>query len=655
MKRVLAITLTLLLLLGVLSSCSLYRKMFGYDTEYTGPVYNMYFGERPTSLDPADAYLNDAAIAVMSQIYEGLYRYDEKGNVVPALAKECKKLSFDETTGELEIEITIRDSRWNDHIYVQAEQFIFAWRRILDPASSSPAASLLYDIKNAKEVKTATDMNTKYDLGVTAVETRVLHIILQGQKLEDGTYAEPSVNAFKEKLASPLLVPVRSDKISKLQDWAATSDTIAANGPYYLRTFTQNENLENGKESRILLQRNVDYLRDDEVDPLDTYVKPYQILIRFSVDQDAVYDATGKLTSSTPIFSSSAEQAVSYYEHGYLDYLAYIPLSMREQYKDKVTLSDALFTHTYLFDTSKPLFMKPEVRRALSMALDRSEIASRLVYAKPAHSIVTSAAKEPGGDDAFIDHLTNGVRDTAQFDEAKKLLESAGVTGGSFTIGVKANDENAAAAAEYCKEVWTKLGFDVSVRILAPMIYINAANNYTGIYDNFVASYLANGQPFNQNPPGKLESVVQGFDVLAIDLFTNSTDPFTTYAPFSKNYSGMALDMTQEVEQFEPSLPLTSYDSNRYNACIDAAFKTPVKGQKAAYLHAADEQLMNDMPVMPLVYVQNSVLTNPNLRDLAYSVGGVPDFKELTCKNYTARTLEEMQQALLEEYKKNKE
>lgn len=645
MKRVLSIALSLLLLLGVLSGCSLYYKMFGYDTKYTGPVYYMYLGEVPTSLDPASAYLNDASIAIMSMLYEGLYKYDEKGNVVEGMAKECKKLSFDEKTGELELEITIRDSRWNDHRYVQAEQFIYAWRRILDPASESPAASLLYDIKNAKAIKTAADMTTKFDLGVSAVDTRVMHITLVGKQLEDGTYSEPSVSAFKAKLASPLLVPVRDDMISKLADWATGSDTMASNGPFYLRNYVQKEDIANGREARIVLQRNVDYLRDDEVDPLDTYVKPYQIVLRYSVDR-----ATAGDVSSSTLFASAGEQAAYYFDHGALDYLGYIPLSLRGQYKDKVTLTDPLFTHTYLFNTKNPLFSKPEVRRALSLAIDRDAIADTLVYAKSARTIVSSAAKEPGSDDAFIDHLTNGVSSRADVAAAKELLRNVGVEGGSFSITIKAGDENMRAVAEYCRKVWTEeLGFDVDIVSLQANAYNHPVSSYPGYYDTYVACYLANGGEYNRNGPySSTYAPLPGFDVIAVDLLTNSPDPFTTYAQFSKYFSGMPLDMTQETEQFDPALPITSYDNSDYNALINAAYDTPIKKAQAEYLHAADRQLMEDLPVMPLVYMQSCALSQSYVRDVVYSLGGVPHFEGATYKNYDEnRVYAELQEAVV--------
>ena len=656
MKRFLALALTLVMLALSLSGCSLYYRMFGIDEDYTGPVYYMYLGDMPTTMDPAFAYLDDSSMAVMSLIYEGLYKYDEKGEATEALAESCKEISFDDKTGELVLEISIRDSCWSDQIHVQADQFIFAWRRLLEPSFSSPASVLLYDIKNAKEIKTASGSITKYDLGVQAVDTRVLHITLVGQKLEDGSYAKPSIKAFKEKLASPMLVPVRSDKVSKLTDWATSNESVPSNGPFYLRSYQQRENAEAKKDREIRLQRNVYYLRDQTNDPLDKYVKPYQIVLRHTIDAEKIYDDKGSLLKSTPVFTSTSEQALYYFKNGYLDYTNYIPLDARADYASDsaVVRRESLFTHAYLFNTKNPVLAKPEVRRALSLALDREELASSLVYAKPALSILTDAAKEPGGDDAFNNHLTSGVSEKANMSEAKKLLEQAGVTSGSFTITVKEGDEVSAAAAAYCAGVWKELGFDVTLRTMQTKIYVE--NDYNGIFDTYLACYKANGAPFNNNAPtAPSVDTVEGFDVIAVDLLTNSTDPFTTLAPFSKYFSGMSIDMATVTDDQEPALPMTSYDSKRFNLCISDAAATPVKKAKAAYLHAAEEQLMNDMPVMPLFRIENSVLQKDGLKNVTYSLYGVPCFTEMKLSGYEEVVFADIQAKVIEERKKQLE
>ena len=643
MKRILALAVVLVMLAGVFSGCSLYYKLFGYDNEYTGEIYNMYFGEMPTSLDPKDAYIDDSTLAVMSMIYAGLYKYEEDGSVTEDLAEEFKELSFDDQTGELEIEISIRNTRWSDEISVQADQFIYAWRRLLEPTASSSAAALLYDIKNAREIKTAEGKSTKYDLAVYAVDTRVLHVTLQGQKKSDGSYAKPDVDLFKAKLASPLLVPVRSDKVSKLTYWATSNETVPSCGPFYLRTYNQQDNTRTRKGAEIILQRNKYYLRDEEYDPIDKYVKPYQLVLNYSIGKYIpASEADNTTTLGTAVFDASDEQALYYYRNGKMDYLSYVPLEERANYASQATVRTMPFTHAYLFNTEHPLLRQTAVRQALSMAIDRTALANKLVFAKAAVSIVSPVVTEKGETgDAFIDHLTNGVKDYGQLSEAKKMLSDAGIVPGdwSFTIAVKPGDAEAVATAKYCIEVWGAegLGFNVTLYPTNKLRVqpFTTDNDYDCKYDAYYECYKAGGASFNANTPSDTrEDIEPGFDVIAIDVFSASTDAFTTLAPYSKYFSGMALDMTQETTDFEPALPLGGYDSTRYNYAVKSAFESAGLQTRANYLHAAEEQLMRDMPIMPLFYHQYSVMVSDGIENVSYGYGGAPRFTETEHKNY---------------------
>ena len=638
MKRILALTIALVMLAASLCGCSLYYRLFGYDTNYKGEIYTMYFGDMPTTLDPKDTYVDESSFAVMSMIYSGLYKYEEDGSVTEDLAEECKELSFDETTGELEIEISIRSTRWSDEVYVQADQFIYAWRRLLEPTSSSTAASLLFDIKNARETKSAIGSTTKYDLAVYAVDTRMLHITLQGVKLEDGKYSKPDVELFKAKLASPYLVPVRSDKVSKLTLWATSYETVPSCGPFYLKSYNQVDNARTQRGAEIVLQRNKFYLRDEESDPIDKYVKPYQIVLNYSTARYQTGDGEVSLTSGTPLFDTPAQQAAYYLDKGYMDYICYIPLEQREQYKSQVTTHDMPFTHAYLFNTENELLKKADVRRALSMAIDRTELSNRLVFAKAAVSIVSPVVNEKGvAGEKFVDHLTSSVSATAQLEEAKALLQKAGVTSGSFTIAVKSGDAEAVEAAKYCCEVWSSLGFDVS--LYAPTLSVKSfsENDYDCRYDTYYECYKANGKVFNINVPSETVAALyqKGFDVIAVDVLAGSTDAFTTLAPFSKYFSGMQLDMDTANDEVDPALPMSSYKSSRYDEIIMKAFESAGPQTRANYLHAAEEVLMEDMPIMPLFYHQYSVIVSSDIKNVSYGYGGVPRLAEVEHKDYS--------------------
>lgn len=96
---------------------------------------------------------------------EGLYALDADGNAVLAIASD-EQLSEDGLT----YTFTLRDANWDNGTPVTANDFVFAWRRLADPATASEYAYMIgvAGIKNADAV-TKGEMATT-ELGVTAVD-----------------------------------------------------------------------------------------------------------------------------------------------------------------------------------------------------------------------------------------------------------------------------------------------------------------------------------------------------------------------------------------------------------------------------------------------------------------------------------------------------
>ncbi|MBQ8235857.1 MAG: hypothetical protein IJZ37_04140 [Clostridia bacterium] len=629
MKRILALILSAIMLLGSLCSCAAYYSLFGYDEDYTGPMIQAYLSDLPTTFDPMYAYLDDSATYIMSLLYEGLYKYDANGKVVKGLAESMKKTLWDAETGEFEIEITLKYSRWNDQATVTADQFVYAWQRLIDPAANNASAVLLYQIKNARKIKDARDDLTKYDFGATAVGTDILRIQLEpGAQDENGLYGEPDLDAFINNLASPVLVPLRSEAVSKLTDWASSNATVVSNGPFYLKSFNYKEITASSSESRIIrLERNKYYLRNDETDPVDKYVKPYGITINLQ-------------TAGTD-YKNAAAMAIAEYGEGAREFISYLPLDQRAEYADAVKRTESLFTHTYYFNTNNPLLKDARVRQALSLAIDRSALVKELVFAKEATSIVNGSA------------TATDVKTTADTAKAQALLKEAGVTSGSFNITVKQGDEVSLKTAEFCKTAWEKLGFTVTINELGAVAY--SENYYDGVHDMFNECFKANGEevvfineyqqvdkdgnPVFQDEEKKIPVMVReehkadGFDIIAIDLYQAAQDPFTVLAPFSKYFSGGATDLSQAIDEYEPILPTTGYDSDAYNTLIEEAYALSGE-ERSAKLAEAEKLLMQDLPVMPVFTFENAVLCSSALKKVSYGYGGVVNFKATKYPDY---------------------
>ena len=141
MKKTISLLLALVLLLTaipmVFTSCSEKEDDPGADI-------HVFLSSRLYDLDPTMAIVDDDAAQVLSLLYEPLFKLKADGKVDYALAKSYKINKTDR-----EMTITLRKTYWSDSKLVTADDIVFAWQRILDPAFENPAAALLYDIENA--------------------------------------------------------------------------------------------------------------------------------------------------------------------------------------------------------------------------------------------------------------------------------------------------------------------------------------------------------------------------------------------------------------------------------------------------------------------------------------------------------------------------
>ena len=83
---------------------------------------------------------------VLAHVMEGLLQYDAQGRLAPGVAERWE-LRADGATFWLR-----RDAKWSDGKSVTAHDFVFAWKRIVTPATSSHYAGILFPIKNAQRI-----------------------------------------------------------------------------------------------------------------------------------------------------------------------------------------------------------------------------------------------------------------------------------------------------------------------------------------------------------------------------------------------------------------------------------------------------------------------------------------------------------------------
>lgn len=97
-----------------------------------------------------DPHLNTASAGTVyiRHFFEGLMKKDKDGNLVGGMA-ENYKMSED---GLSYIFYLRTNAKWSDGKPVTADDFVYSYRRFIDPKTAAPYASLMVPIKNALKI-----------------------------------------------------------------------------------------------------------------------------------------------------------------------------------------------------------------------------------------------------------------------------------------------------------------------------------------------------------------------------------------------------------------------------------------------------------------------------------------------------------------------
>ena len=365
------------------------------------------------SLDPQKASLVDE-FAIMGDLYTGLFTDAPGGAPTPALA-----VSWTTSPDGLTWTFRLRPSKWSDGRPVTAQDFVFAYRRILDPATASGYAYLLYLIRNGQAVNEA--KAAPETLGVRAVDDLTLELRLE--------HPAPYLPAL---LKHHSFFPVPAHAIRAHGDAWTRPDVFVGNGPFRLVEWKL------GDHVRVV--RNLNFFDPSSVcvDQIDYFPTPDSVMAERRV-------ARGELDLNTNFQSSRVQR-------------------LRDTLPGYVRTYPALaISYIALNAEGVPAFRDIRVRRALSMGVDRDFITGKLMRAgqKPAYSFVPPATAGHG----------EGVRlkwADMPFPErqvvARRLLAEAGY-GPERPLSVEIKVPNSPDSLLLSQAVaadWTTLGLKVS-------------------------------------------------------------------------------------------------------------------------------------------------------------------------------------------------
>ena len=162
---------------------------------------------------------------ILGHVMEGLVRYDEFDRIVPGVAERWE-------IGPSEAVFHLRDdSRWSDGTPVTAHDFVFAWRKALEPATASEYAFILYAIENARAVNEGELPATA--LGATAVDDLTLAVRL-----------ERPIGYFDKLVAFPTYYPIQQAFYEGRDGrYGADAEDLLYNGPFVIERWVHGAQL----------------------------------------------------------------------------------------------------------------------------------------------------------------------------------------------------------------------------------------------------------------------------------------------------------------------------------------------------------------------------------------------------------------------------
>ncbi|PKK96984.1 MAG: ABC transporter substrate-binding protein [Tenericutes bacterium HGW-Tenericutes-3] len=572
MKKLFSVFVVLALVLGI-AACN-------GSVEDNTLFWNI--GADPLTIDPT---LNGASDGgdVINQTFEGLVR-EIDSVVYPGIA-ESWVTSADGKT----VTFTLRESNWSDGTPLTASDFVYSWKRGMDPRTASEYAWIWEYTNVVGSLETiywtdvcdnATDDCNEYDddgalvgtdysddkddeTGLTVDE----QLALVGVKaIDDLTLEVKLVNPaayFVSLMAFYHFLPVKQAAVEAVggEDglWAKNPDLVVSNGPFVLVDYTAGEGLR--------LEKNDEYWNKKEV-----YIE--------AIEGD---------------FVDLETTAYAKYNAGEYDFIPAVPSMM---IPDLMALSEEFYafpllgTYYYSFNLDRVEWQNAKLRRALALAINREDITEALSAGQiPAKGFVPVGFTDNEGKDFATESGDYGMP-TGNGGEAEAVTLFA------------------QAAAEMGKTV-----AELRTYLAGKVILYNTSEGHRMVAEMVQEDWkqVLGVELTLQNQEWAVfqDTRKQGnFDVARGGWLTDFMDP-----------AGMLAIFTTGNAYNDPNYEKAAYDTllSESQATTDMA----VHFQK---LYAANDMLMADMPIIPIYYYSDVMMAKSYLKDWGRSVLGSVDF-----------------------------
>lgn len=369
----------------------------------------------PTEIPTGDPTLatDSASFIVIGQTMEGLYTLNDKDLPVPAIADGKPEVSKDGTVYTFKLR---KDAKWANGEPVTANDFVFSWRRAVDPNTGAQYAYMFADVvKNASAIMEG--KAKPEDLGVKAIDDNTLEVTL-----------EQPVPYLDSLLAFGTFVPLNEKFVKEKGDkFGTNSDNMLANGPFKLAKW-------DGTGLTWKYEKNDKYY-----------------------DKDAV-----KLKEINVQVSKTPNTAVNLYNTGKVDRTGALSAEYAKQYansKDAVKMVESsswYLKFNQLRNGKETPLANVNIRKGLAMAFDKKAYTETVLSngSFPSNGLVPKGvAKDPSGEKDFRDE--SGDLSTYDPKQAKEYWEK-----GLKELGVKSlelellsdDTENAKKTSEFFQD-----------------------------------------------------------------------------------------------------------------------------------------------------------------------------------------------------------
>ena len=476
-------------------------------------ILSVQVGPDPETIDPA---LNSAVDGgnMLLHSFECLLAVDQNGQLAPGQAE-----SWETSEDGLTWTFHLRDGlKWSDGSDLTANDFVYSWKRVCDPMVAAPYAETVLSMVEGYDKAIEGDLDA---LQVAATDDNTLVVTLSAPCSYFGSLA-----------AFATLSPVQQATVEANGDaWATKAETYISNGPFYVSDWVPG--------SYIMMTKNPYYWNADAI-------KLDGIKWNLIEDSNAAYSAyqTGEVLMIKDV---PTEEIPSLKENA-------------DFYVDPI-----IGTYYLSMNIDREPFNNADVRKALSLAIDRDYVANTLMQGtySPAGNLMGPGWIDTDGKQ-FKDNANGGKEyiDTtnyeADLEEAKQLLADAGYPNGEGfpTITYSTNDAGYhKVVAEYLQQAWAELGIDLQVDIVEWASFTPMRRN--GDYD-----VARNGWVGDYSDPSNM-----------LDLFYSTNG----------NNDG-------------------KFNNADYDAAMELSRTTLDAAERSTALHNAEDVLMEEAGCIPVAY-----------------------------------------------------